>query len=258
MNNIVIFALYLPSLDKKFVLDEIADYFCKYCPNAKIYVGIQGNSIPEAEDLLDGMKDRLSIKYKRVIPSMVINSDASAFLAGLEAYKNDGCPENDLCYFVHSKGITSNNDPLRKEMYDLLFSDLGVKAFDDPQVGSYGPYITFTDVLIDIKKLQCMGIFNANLKYKPMHYYYINTFFIVRGSIVKSFMETVSEKLFTTPIHLYSDRWLFERDFSHIADMMGYLPSYQMYHGNYSTNYKTPTRDDFDKKLSLFKKVNGL
>lgn len=230
---------------------EIFSYFIQSQKNLDIFIGIQHNSIPETEDILKSFNK--NVKIKRVSKEICIDSDASGFITALELYK-DSEKDYEKCYFVHTKGITSGNDSLRKLMFNSLFStqyyDLIQKNLEPENVGSYSLYLTTIDVPGDIKKLSCLLQFNKDFTHNvPIEYYYINTFFVIKNHILKRFIENVDDKWFETNIGEYSDRWLFERDFCHIVDMYGYLPSFRFLHGNYSTGYKTPTINDFDEKV---------
>ncbi len=254
----LIYAVFLPNLNKKYVLEEIFSYIRAKKKDAKIFIGVQYNSIPETEAVLAEIKGDLSIEMERVPAHLVIDSDASSFIAALKAYSRSDM-NFDKCYFIHSKGITSNNDGLRKMMYDEIFDDDTIdKHFADPEVGSYGPYLTLTDVKVDIGKMSSFAKFNsAVLNKKVMEYYYINTFFVIKNHILKRFIETVSSEFFNTNLNTISDRWFFERDFSHVADMQGYKPSFKHFHGNYSTHYKMPTMPQYEAKLNKWRLDNG-
>ena len=258
MNDCILLALYLPDLKKKYVIQEIFDYIKTKNKYAHVFIGIQSYSHEDTEEIIRKIKGKLTIKTKRVKDNMAINSDASSFLAALELYKSSSM-DYDKVFFVHSKGITSNNDQLRKVLYDEIFDmDTIDKHFsNDILVGSYGPIISITDVQEDIDKMSSFRHFAPNvLTHKVMEYYYLNTFYIIKNHIVKSFIENCSEDFFTTPIEEYSDRYFIERDFEHIVDMQGYLPSYKILNGNYSTNYQIPTQEKLFEKYDKYIKDN--
>jgi len=249
--NCILFALYLPNIKKKYAVVEIFEYFKTQQRNAQIFIGIQNNSIPETEEILRKLKGPLKIQVQRVSENMNIDSDASAFISALELYSKTGM-NFEKCYFVHSKGITSNNDNLRKFMYNEIFDDKSINNFfKEEAIGSYGPFITFTDVEEDIQKMSSFLKFYPTFieTFPVMEYYYINTFYVIKNKYLKKFVESVDPVFFQTPIQTYSDRYFFERDFPHIVDTFGGQPSFKMYHGNYSTNYQTPTDKNYTAKL---------
>lgn len=251
MMNCILLACYLPSTNKRYVIKEILEYLSRRETGQTVFIGIQSNSIPETEEFIRKSKGNLKIKTRRVTPEMMIDSDASAFISALELYK-----ESDMnfekCYFCHTKGITSGNDKLRQQMYKLLFEGTLInECLSGDNVGSYAPYLTTTDVQVDIEKMSSMSRFISSdiLKYPVLEYYYINTFFIMKNHVLKTFISNVDDSFFTTNISEYSDRYFFERDFSHIGDMMGYEPSYFCSHGNYSTRYIAPSLDQINLKF---------
>lgn len=255
MNNAIFFACYLPSRDKIYVLEEIFEYFYKD-QNADVYIGIQYGSISETESIIKKLfKNKNKLYIGTVTKKMMIDSDASSFLKTLELYKKQSNKKAyKYCYFLHSKSITSGNDELRTALLKELFLYNFSEIIDQDFIGSYGPILTVTDVEKDIELMKCMKKFisDDNASYDVMEYYYLNTFYVVKGHIIKTFIDTVKNNFFDTHIKFYSDRYFFERDFYHICDMYGYLPSYKYLGGNYSTNYKTPTKEDVDLKLNKY------
>lgn len=251
--NCILFAVYLPSKQKRYVLEEIFEYIKVNDKNAKIFIGVNHNSIYETEDILRKIKGNLDIEVRRVPEHMELNSDACSFITALELYSESDM-NFDLAYFIHSKGITSNNDKLRKMCFDEMFDQATVlEKLNDPKVGSYAPYLTLTDAWVDIDLMSCMKRFNPSVCIFPVfEYYYINTLFVIKNFILKNFIHSVSKDLFNTNIIEYSDRYMFERDFEHIVDMQGYIPSFKHFHGNYSTNYVAPIQSKYDEKLSKY------
>jgi len=257
--NCIFLACYLPSTNKKYVLREIFDWLNLRENRQTVFVGIQYNSISETEDIIRKLKGNLKIQTKRVTDSMKIDSDASAFIAALELYK-----ESDMnfekCYFCHTKGITTGNDKIRQELFKLLFNDNIINnAFENIKVGSYAPFLTTTNVVDDIDKMKSLSRFISNdiLKYKVMEYYYVHTFFVVKNHILKTFISNIDNSFFNTNIIEYSDRYLFERDFSHIVDMMGFIPAFSFTHGNYSTGFRAPSLDQVKQKINKWNEDNN-
>lgn len=220
--------------------------------NYNVYIGIQYNSIPETEIIIEELKEHLVVKYERVTRQMLIDSDASSFLFSLLAYKKDNFPEYNFCYFIHTKGITSDQNESRNFMMNELFNIQNEKIFDMQNVGSYGPVMSI--FLYDIipeyqyKKIECMRKFSTvEMPCEPLPYFYTYTFFMIRGHILKKYMMHSKDELFTTYIGNYSDRWMFERDFFHFVDMMGYIPTYKHFHRLgyfYDKKYFDPNQTD--------------
>lgn len=256
MKHCFIYALYLPSVDKTNILEEIFSCIKLRQKSSKIFIGIQYNSVPGTEGIINGIKGDLDIEMDRVPAHLMIDSDASSFIAALKLYSKSSM-NFDRCYFVHTKGITSNNDPLRRVMFEEILNEETIEnKLSDPKIGSYSPYLTLTNVSTDINKMSCLSRFNPKtLFHSVMEYYYINTFYVIKNRVLKSFIETVLPPFFDTHINLISDRWFFERDFLHIVDMQGYQPSFKYFHGNYSTNYRMPTMSEYLEKLNKWQKM---
>ena len=260
--NCILFAVYLPSIKKKYVLEEIFSQIRLREKNAKVFIGVQYNSIPETEEILRKMKRNLNIEIRRVPENMNIDSDASAFIAALQMY-SESSMEFNRCYFIHTKGITTGNDQLRNNLLTLLFNDdvIKEKFTGDGLNGSYGPFITFTDVEEDINKMRCMNRFTEyGFAYPyPFEFYYVHTFYVFKNHVLKEFMNKVSPEFFTTPISEYSDRYFMERDFPQIVNMhKGYRPSFSYFHGNYSTNFVVPTMDKYKEKYYKWLEDNDI
>jgi len=249
--NCILYAVFLPNPDKDYVLNEIFSYFLNFDPSAQIFIGIQYNSVPETENILKSINPNLNLSLRRVPSHLLIDSDASSFIQALQLY-SESLMNFDKCYFVHTKSITTHNDPMRFQMFNLLFNKKTVQTFfNDKSIGSYGPFLTLTDVQEDIKKMSSVKKFTPLLLTFPvMEYYYINTFFVLKNFILKNFIQTVSPLFFKTNVLQFSDRWFFERDFFHIVDMQGFKPSFSFFHGNYSTHYKLPTQEQYQEKLN--------
>lgn len=253
----IIFSLYLPSIDKKYVVDEIFNHIRATVPESKIFIGIQYNSIPETESIISKLIPIFNIEYKRAKTELAINSDASGYITALELYSKSDM-KFDFVYFIHTKGITSNNDNLRRDLLSIIFDNkTTTKYLKSPEIGSFSPYITITDWDYNIKLLSSMTKFAPDLLlYTPLEYYYLHTFYIIKNHILRSFIIAARPLLFNTTIQSYSDRWFMERDFPHIVDLQGYLPSACFMSGNFSTKYKTPTKNDLFEKFNKWKKEN--
>lgn len=260
MSNAIFYALYLPEYKDKYILDEFFDTILKYNidKNTHIYVGIQNNSDFETENLLKLYKEYSGyqyIFYKRVSEFMKIDSDASSFLAALELYKEMNTPFHEFCYFVHSKGVTSGAHEIRKECMCLLFSK-NLDYFNvHVNIGSYGPFFTVMRSKEVIAKTKVLKPFCPNIfKHEPMNYFFVYTFFVLKGILLKNFIDEVDSSFFKTRIEKYADRWLFERGFSNIADMQGFEPSFDYIIGNHDTGYNRPLNTEILKSYEEYTK----
>jgi len=245
--NCIFYSLYLPSIKKKYVVEHFFDMVKIYQKNAKVYIGIQYNSIPETEDILRKLKGSLKIVYNRVSKEMMIDSDASGFVEALELYSEDRL-DFDYCYFTHSKSITSDNDRWRIQLYNILFKTDLKTHFVLDDIGSWGPYLTIPVNKPDIEKLSCLNEF-MHIKINPLKYFYAHTMFVIRGDILKQFILNVSRRFYNTPISDYSDRYMFERDFCHITELFGCKPSCSNLVGNYWNNFISPSKEEYQAML---------
>lgn len=261
--NCIIFACYLPSTSKRYVLEEIFSFIKLKEKNAKVFIGIQHSSIPETEEILRKIKGNLKIETKRVSEEMMIDSDASSFLTGVELYSKSDM-NFDNVYFLHTKSITTGHDYLRKCLLEIIFNtNLVEEKLKNEKVGSFGPCITFIDTPEDIEKMSCpvtefFPSYAIEGCYTPMEYFYPHTFYIIKNHILKLFIDFADPVIFQRPIQNYSDRYFFERDFPHIVDMLGFEPSFKDFFGNASKKFITPTHTDYTLKLKKWRDANDI
>src|SRR5271157_4478812 len=102
----ILFALYLPDIKKQYVIEEIFAHIREFQKDAKLFIGIQHNSIPETETIISDIADDLDIEMERVPAHLLMDSDASAFVVALKLYSQSPM-DFEKCYFIHTKGITS-------------------------------------------------------------------------------------------------------------------------------------------------------
>jgi hypothetical protein len=258
MKKAIFYALYLPCVAKEYTVDDFFSSLKVFNKSdIDIYVGIQYNSIIRTESILDEYKKQgFNIFYKWVNTRIAIDSDASSFITALKLYKETTSQEYKYCYFVHNKGVTSDADSTRNILFNALFP-INYDQILTGNIGSYGPYFTINNTKVDTEKMNCLKRFSTSLHYKAMHYFYVFTFFVMKGNLLKQFIDTCSDDFYTTDINSYSDRYLFERDFCHIVDMQGYVPCYSNVVGNYSNNYIPPSdatiQHTFEEYQSQFK-----
>ncbi len=244
--NAVLCAVYLPNLESVFVVEDIFSAILKYECQAQVFIGIQFNSVPQTEDWLTSNSHGLRVIHRRVPEHCTVNSDASSFVTALCIYSESNM-DFDLVYFVHTKGVTSGRHDLRNQLLDDLFTES--KNHIGGVVGSYAKYLTITSVHNDIEKMACMRKFNPHLTTLILEYYYLFTFFTIQNKLLRNFLKDCDPSFFHTNVTDYSDRWMMERDFAHIVDMQGCIPSYSEFHGNYSTGYVIPEFEQYQEKL---------
>ncbi|HEY5477375.1 MAG TPA: hypothetical protein VIK11_11765 [Tepidiformaceae bacterium] len=106
--------------------------------------------------------------------------------------------------------------------------------FDDPRVGSFGYNMTLWQDWAEIDARMDSLLFR--FPYKGIGMYYLHAFYVLRGSIVKQFLDGCTEEFFAKNFvsELGFDRYFFERDFSRLADKFGYYPVYGVRHQHVS------------------------
>lgn len=222
--DVAVIALFIPSADKAGIVDELVAH--AKANSCAIYAGIQAGSWSGTEDRLAKACGDAVFKVAHVAPALAIDSDASAYLAALRAWRDDGMPGRNM-FFSHSKGAVHRTGAVRSRMLPLLYA--GASRLSAAHVGVWSPAackIEFGVHGYEREPLECLRRFAPALMQKSaLPYFTTFTFFAMRCSIVRDFIAEAGDALFDTRIPEYSDRYLFERDFSHIADMAGYVPA---------------------------------
>ncbi len=228
MKTSVILASYIPTPDRLYVGMEILDKLVEYFSDSKIYVGINP-STPFWTELLDSYKEKLDIKYKVTKEDKLINSDASAFQTALKLYRFESDMNDDLVWFIHTKGVTSNCNEFRTELFNLFLKprmDIE-KLFENNKFGVFNPFmykINGHDNYIEnnLRTILIGDNFKINTNLSCLY-----TWYTMRGSILKDFLNDVDNSFFeknliTLGVEQNFDRYFFERDFPMIAEKYGY------------------------------------
>lgn len=223
----VIFACTILTENRLFVLEEFLNQFKKNFTDSDIYVGINPETVPTVEKLLQE-SDLNIIKVGRCTPELYTKSDASAYQLALQLLKESG-NKYEYCWFVHTKGgVNSHSDYLRKWYIDnflgsrytietLLSNNSGIGSYS--MLGlEYDPLRTHSvpDIEIPIFSKDT----TAELPYPHINFFYIHTLYLIRGCIIQKFLSLISEKWCTTKL----DRYYFEGVFPLIVSRLGYYP----------------------------------
>jgi hypothetical protein len=229
----VVFSSYVPTRAALDVAAEFLALFEKRFADCDIYVGINTGSLPEWERML--IASTLRIRIGTVGPSLTVDSDVAGFQKALMLMRDEG-REYDLVWFGHTKGATSNDPALRRRLVgDFYLKRKRITAlFDHPRVGSFGHDISYSEVLPGIDARVDAAI--LAMPYPSIGVFYLHTFYVIRGSIIKRFLDSCSEDFFAKNIvsDLGFDRYFFEKEFSRLADRFGYYPLYRERHRNIS------------------------
>ena len=231
----VVFSSYVPTQHALDVANEFLEVFKKRFADCDFFIGVNPGSLPEWESALreSGLR---SVRVGKADPRLAVDSDASGFQRALQLMREEG-KEYRLVWFGHTKGATANHPELRRRLIDSLYleRDRITRLFDDPCVGSYGHDMTVDLTLAEIDARIDSLLFP--LPYESIGTFYLHTFYVLRGSILKRFLDGCSEDFFTKNLveELGFDRYFFERDFARLADRFGYYPVYAARHQHMSS-----------------------
>ena len=247
----VVFACFLPDESKMYVLEEIVDTIQRHLgEDVTVYCGVQHGSDSMTEERLETMAPRADWHFSRVRPDLAINSDAAAYVAALELMHQVG-QSHSLCYFLHTKAVTSGNDVFRRELLAELFAPAAIKALARRGVGSFGPRLTIVRTAEDRYAMGAWLDRFIDRRRAVLPYFYAHTIWVARGSAVNRFLHAVDSAWFTTPIESYSDRYFAERELPHLVDgVSGLRPSFSRLVGNVTTDYHRTRRRDYYLELA--------
>jgi hypothetical protein len=221
-------------------------------PDAKIFLGMNHGTAPEWEERLGASE--LDVETRRARPASGDYWDATGFLTALEAFRDDE-EGFDLVWFVHTKGASkSAYEEYQRDRYqhDRDFwarREEISRAFADPKIGLYAAHYNLTPPYPfpgqtegwtgELTALQRV----YRDRFAPLGLCAFETFFTLRGEIVRRFCNRVAEGFFPTDPGQYgANKWFFEMAFPSVASMQGYEPYIAR---------DVPGRDDPRDDLSL-------
>ncbi|MGH2615623.1 MAG: hypothetical protein ACRDJC_10320 [Thermomicrobiales bacterium] len=235
----VVFAWWIPDTA---VARKVGEYYLGmlryYHPDSRIFVGVNHGSDPAMVDMLAA--SGLDIEICQVPPRIAVNSDAGGFLAALDAFHQDREPF-DLVWFGHTKGASRANNAYYRHIRFFLEHSFWARraeiecAFADPRIGLLAARYNLLPPFPwpnawpgwrdDLAALQ--RIYRD--RYPPLGLSALDTFFILRGDIVRAFCDAVGPWFFRAdPAEYGASRWFFEMAFPSIATMQGYEPFIDM------------------------------
>jgi hypothetical protein len=230
----VVFSSYVPNVQALLVAKQFLEVFRGRFADCDFFVGINAGSLPEWEVALreSGLR---KMRIGNVSPELVVDSDVAGFQQALDLMRREG-KEYRLVWMGHTKGVTANHPELRSHLIERFYLDRDyiARMFDDPRVGSFGYNMTIDQGLAEIDARMDSLLFR--FPYRGIGTFYLHTFYVLRGSIVKQFLDGCTEEFFARNLvsELGFDRYFFERDFSRLADKFGYYPVYRMRHQHMS------------------------
>jgi hypothetical protein len=227
----VVFSSYVPNGAALAIATEYLSVLERCFADCDVYVGINSGSITEWERLLRASP--LRVRVGTVEPRLAVDSDVSGFQKALELMRDEG-RTYDLVWFGHTKGATRDEPALRRQIIGDFFMrrERISRLFRHPRVGAFGHDATAADLAAADTHMDAVFPF----PYRSIGTFYLFTFYVLRGSIVKTFLDGCSEDFFTKNLvsDLGFDRYFFERDFGRLCDRFGYYPLHRERHRHLS------------------------
>jgi hypothetical protein len=231
----VVFAWWIPDTPQARKVGEYYLGLLRYHhPDSRIFLGVNHGSHPDpvAAVLASG----LDVQVCPVAPEIDVTSDAGGFLAALEAFQRSD-ERFDLVWFGHTKGASRADAPYYRHIRLLLERRFWARRaeietiFADPRIGLFapqfnpsptypwpGPWRGWLDELAALQRIY-------RDRYPPLGLNALDTFFVLRGEILRAFCDAVWPWFFRTdPADYGASRWFFEMAFPSIATMQGYEP----------------------------------
>jgi hypothetical protein len=228
----VVFAWFVPEQ-----LPALGQYYFSllhaYHADSKLFIGMNHGSDPVWEKRFH--ESGMACEVRWAGREMGDYWDTTGFLTALTGIH--GCDETfDLAWFGHTKGGSSTLDHTTLVRNELLRNFWGRRAeitrtFDNPSIGLFaprynltppypfpGPWKGWTEELSALRRIyrDCCA---------PLGLCALDTFFVLRGEIVRRFCDTVGNTLLCTDPGAYgANKWFFEMAFPSIAAMQGYEP----------------------------------
>jgi hypothetical protein len=184
-------------------------------------------SDPSWEPILRASGLDVEIRWAR--PGIGDYWDTTGFLTALEGYsESDEC--FDLVWFGHTKGGGTTQFALYNSVLWSLQRRFWARRDEtenivaDPRVGIFAPRLCPLPVGIWGDELAAVQrVFRD--AYAPIGLHAKETFYVLRGAIVRRFCQTVGRGFFLSDPGSYgANRWFFEIGFPNIASMQGYEP----------------------------------
>ncbi|MFN8660416.1 MAG: hypothetical protein U0075_00905 [Thermomicrobiales bacterium] len=222
----VVFAWFVPPQ-----MPELGEYYLGllryYHPEAKLFIGMNHGSEPTWEDRVRAAGLDVEVRWAR--PELGDYWDTTGFIAALEGLHNSQ-ERFDLVWFGHTKGGSrdafAEYDAVRYRLLRTFWARRVMieRVFEDAQVGIFAPHFAplpagfYGDELPALQRIY-------RGRFAPVGLHARETFFVMRGGIVRQFCEEAGPAIFSRPPGAYgAGRYFFEIGFPNIAAMQGYEP----------------------------------
>ena len=222
MNHVALFSSYIP--EKSLALGSMwLGILRKHFSNDQVYIGDNFQSCDAWKSTLDFAK----FPYRKVPEKFHIDSDVSGFMEALKQLK-ESKDKFDLVWFLHTKGSSRDANyalPFFNHFSTNLFDkkkDIERAFKNNPTVGLIGNNLVINRYQVHNDNSMRMEEFYP-FKCKPIGYFVMHTFYVMRGDVVHEFIHNCDPRFFekNLVIELGYDRWFFEANFCAISDRMG-------------------------------------
>jgi hypothetical protein len=260
-DGLIFYSSFIPNTNNLFRGKDFLEIVKKKFNNHLVFIGIQKDSIPEWENILENYKkENNNIFYDYCDEKLYVNSDVAGFQKALQLYylsKNKfNIKDNSLVWFGHTKGSTTNLNKYHYWVFENFWgkkNEIEEKLYSEKKYGCYGTHLSFIPDYSKKGNIKNLWVNNCNYKFthEPLNFMFVNTFFIVKNMLFQNMLNHLNPIFFEEKIEgAYTDvgdRYYFERDFIHFVDMMGFQPLFEYYSPNVVWN----VTNEFDFKNNL-------
>ena len=201
---------------------------------AKVFLGMNHGTAPGWEERF--RQSGLDVEIRWAPPGTGDYWDASGFLTALAEFRDaEEC--FDLVWFVHTKGASTasyTDYQVDRYMHERDFWARGeeiARFFRDPKIGLFTAHYNPTPPYPFAGATEGWARELTSLqrvyrdRFAPLGLCAFETFFVLRGEIVRRFCQRVAADFFQTDPGDYGlNKWFFEMAFPSIASMQGYEP----------------------------------
>jgi hypothetical protein len=215
--NAVIFSSWCPTEEEFAIASSHWNAIMSNYSDCDIYVGVNP---PLHYSWLELLKKSGPNVFIEIVPfNLAVDSDASAFLHAVNAYRRSGM-QYDKVFIGHTKGVNKKNIRDAQMIIERFWNQRSAheQILDlTPEMGAVFPFSCFLTEPCEALKPHTSAFHSAF----PMMAAY--SVFTMRGDIFHQFAHSLKEEFFTKNLvtELGFDRWFVERDFAAIPSMYG-------------------------------------
>jgi hypothetical protein len=236
MKSAVVFSVSIFNSSKAWMIDRWLEVLETTFADADVFVGINPDTCNEVYNKI------LSSKHQNLVVSVVprelyCESDASGTQAALKAMRMRTKEPYKNVWFAHTKGgVNDRQDRFEYYLNEFLSKRTEIEALLDrnPSIGVYGHYgvgqsadghtqwKTLDHLEFDHGEMPIVqNIPFDELKYTHVNWSYVETFYVIKGSVVSWFLKKAPDSYFKTRI---KNRWYGEVVFPWLSSRFGLYP----------------------------------